>query len=142
LTGLTYLGIGENWTWGANASATIRLGENGNDYTLGNKVTTDLWASRSMNSHINLIMKIHGEKWGNIDGADPALTPAMVPTADPDLRAGKRIDASIGLSVYQGDGRFEGNHLSIEYAAPVYQSLDGPQLETDRLINFAWQYVY
>ena len=71
-----------------------------------------------------------------------ALTPAMVPTADPDLRAGKRIDASIGLSVYQGDGRFEGNHLSIEYAAPVYQSLDGPQLETDRLINFAWQYVY
>jgi len=142
LAGLTYLGYGEDWTWGATVDTTIRLGENANDYTLGNAVSTDLWASRTLYTRFNLIFRLHGKKWGNIDGADPALNPAVVPTADPNLRAGTRFDATIGLSLYEGAGRFEGNRLAIEYGVPVYQSLDGPQLKMDRLFNVSWQYVF
>ena len=144
LTGLAYIGIDKDWGWGADVNTTIRLGENDNDYSLGNKIMARMWVSRSMNKHVSLNFKLQGEKWGNIDGDDPALLPSVtvIPTADPDLRAGKRIDASIGLTLYEGAGRHESNRLAIEYAAPVYQSLDGPQLETGRMISFAWQYAY
>jgi len=33
----------------------------------------------------------------------------------------------------------DGNRLAIEVGAPVYQDLDGPQLETDLVLVLGWQ---
>ncbi len=41
--GITYLGRSEDWAWGAEVEATIRLGENSNDYTLGNRYRASAW---------------------------------------------------------------------------------------------------
>jgi len=35
----------------------------------------------------------------------------------------------------------KGQRLAFEFGIPVYQDLDGPQLETDWIILFGWQYT-
>jgi len=36
-------------------------------------------------------------------------------------------------------GWFEGQRIAAEFGAPVYQNLDGPQLQTDWTVTVGWQ---
>ena len=66
----------------------------------------------------------------------------MMPGADPGLRGGKRLDLALGLNLMGKEGRLKGHRLTFEVGMPVYQSLDGPQLETDWLVRAGWQYAW
>ncbi len=142
LAGFAYLGESENWAWLTEAKGTIRLGKNSRDYSLGNQLHLNAWVSRLLTSMTSLSAQIDGFIWGNIDGADPALNTAVVPTADPNRRGGKRVDFVLGLNLYASEGRFNGNRLAIEAGLPVYQSLDGPQLENDWRLAAVWNWTF
>ncbi len=77
-------------------------------------------------------------RWGTIHGADPALNPAMVPTANPSLRGGTRASVGLGLNL-SGSGSLRGHRLAIEALLPIYQNLDGPQLESDWTLTVGGQ---
>ena len=66
----------------------------------------------------------------------------MVPTARVDLRGGKRVDAVIGLNYLHSSGILKGNRLAVEFGLPIYQYLDGPQLETDYRLMAGWQFAF
>lgn len=140
--GITYLGQGLDWSWGAQALATVRLGENDNSYTLGNRLNITGWLARKFSSAVSGSLRLDARDWDNIDGADPSLNPMMVPTADPNLRGGTRVDLLMGLNWYAKAGSLAGNRLAIEAGIPVYQKLDGPQLETDLIFTLGWQYAF
>ena len=127
LPGITYRGYEDAWSWGAQLRGTIRLGENDNDYTLGNRVQTTAWLGYLIAPEVSTSLRVNYERWGNIDGADPDLNPMMVPTADPDRRGGSRFDLGFGVTTLA----FEKSRLAVELLLPTYQDLDGPQLETD-----------
>lgn len=133
--GVTYLGQSDNWSWGAQANTVLRLGENNRGYTVGNRYQLTGWTARKLNDNVSLSLRLDGETWEDYDGADPALNPAVIPTADPDLRGGTRLDVGVGLNTYFPDSFLPGGRLAAEFEFPVYQSLDGPQLETD------WQFT-
>jgi hypothetical protein len=130
IPGLTYASHGPRSSWGAQGIAVIRLGENDRDYTLGDRGRLIGWYSRDLAQSLALQLNLDFNAWGNIDGADPALNPAVVPTADPNLRAGRRLDAGLGLM--KG---YRGWQFGADVAVPLYQDLDGPQLETDYIIG-------
>jgi hypothetical protein len=111
LPGLTYLGDSEDWAWMVQALGTIRLGENSNHYTLGNRLGLNGWVARKITDWLSLSVRTDAGFWENIDGADPDLTPAMVPTADPDRRGGKRVDLSFGINLFVPKGVFSGNRV-------------------------------
>ena len=138
IPGITYLGQTDNWNWGAHVMGNIRLGENSNDYTLGNRYHLTTWETHKLTDWLSTRVRIYGHIWGNIDGADPDLNSAMVPTADPDRRGGKRIDLLLSLDFYV----FKGYWSSIESGLPIYQSLNGPQLETDWRLSTGWQWTF
>ena len=142
LAGFAYLGDSENWAWLAEARGTIRLGKNSRDYSLGDRLHLDAWVSRRLTNMTSLSAQIEGFMWGNIDGADPELNPAVVPTADPNRRGGKRVDFVLGVNVYVPKGRFKGNRVAFEAGIPVYQSLDGPQLENDWRLTAVWNWTF
>ena len=142
LSGLAYLGESDNWAWDAQAMGTIRLGENSRDYRLGNRLRLTSSVSRKLTNATSLFTGIEGYIWGNIHGADSQLNPAIVPTANPSLRGGERIDLVFGLNVYAPAGRYEGNRLALEVGFPVYQSLEGPQLETDWRLSAGWNWSF
>jgi hypothetical protein len=63
-----------------------------------------------------------------------------VPTKDPDLRGGTRVDALLGVNfVPQG---LKSLRLAAEAGVPVYQKLDGPQLETDLVFTLGAQFTF
>ena len=66
----------------------------------------------------------------------------MVPTADPELRGGKRVDLGLGFQYAFLNGGHQGHRIAAEISRPVYQWLDGPQLETDWLLTVGLQLTF
>lgn len=144
MPGLTYLGNNDMLSWGAQGVGTIRLSDNDNDYSLGDRFNLTSWIVKEWTSQFSSSLRVNGEWWGNIDGNDRKLSPMapnMVPTADPDKRAGRRFDLLVGASFSPASGWFAGQRIAAEFGAPVYQNLDGPQLETDWTVTVGWQLV-
>jgi len=142
MPGLTYLGNNDMLSWGAQGVGTIRLSDNDNDYSLGDRFNLTSWIVKEWTSQFSSSLRVNGEWWSNIDGSDRKLSPMapnMVPTADPDKRAGRRFDLLVGASFSPASGWFAGQRIAAEFGAPVYQNLDGPQLETDWTVTVGWQ---
>lgn len=143
IAGLTYGGQENKWAWGSQVMATVRLqGDNDNDYRLGNRLGITGWLVRDIAHGWNASLRIDAEAWGDIRGEDPRLNKNVVPTADPDLRGGKRVDALAGLSYVGSGGVLSGHTFGIEAGAPAWQNLDGPQLKTRWTVMAGWQYSF
>jgi len=142
LPGLTYRGQSDHWTWGLQSIEDIRLGRNRWKYQLGNVYDVTGWASRRLTERFAVSARLDGRVWGNIHGADPRLNQAISPMNRPDLQRGERLDLLFGLNYYGIDRVIPGQRLSIEAGAPIYQSLRGPQLGTNWLLNFNWSIMF
>jgi len=126
------------WNIGGQATYTYRTGENDNDYTLGDQLEITAWGTYSVKPNFTLSSRINILDWGKIDGRDPRINPVLSPTSDPDATGGTRVDLLFGMS-----GHVNTRHmLSVEIGVPVYQDLNGPQLETDILYGVGYQYIY
>jgi hypothetical protein len=139
--GITWLGQAGTFSWGAQGNATLRFGENDHEYTLGNTYLGTFWAARTFGRYLSASLRPAGQATGDIDGADPApsVDPAVVPTARTDLRGGTRLDAGLGLNIYVPQA--SAFRIALEGLMPVYQNLDGPQLETDWTVVIGLQLV-
>ncbi len=142
LPGITYLGQTDSLSWGGQFNTVLRLGENSNNYTLGNQYALTGWIAKNWTDWLSTSIRLNGKTWGNIDGADSRLNPRMIPTADPDRRGGTRLDLGFGLNLYAPQGGLKGGRLAVEFELPIYQSLEGPQLETDWQLTLGAQYAF
>lgn len=137
LPGITYQTYQGKWNFGAQYMATIRTGENDEDYTLGDEHKLTGWASYAWLHNVSTSVRLAYMDVGNIDGADPKIT-APVQTADPNNFARERLDLYAGINWAHNAG----HRLALEVGAPVYQHLDGPQLETDWTLTAGYQYAF
>lgn len=142
LPGLTYQGQAECFSWGAQTVETFRVGRNNNGYRLGDRYQLSVWGAWRVLTWLSTSVRIEALKWGNIRGDYRFLNPMMVPTADPDRRAGERVDLLFGLNLWVPDGTLRGNRLALEAGFPVYEHLDGPQLSTYWRLVVGWQYSW
>lgn len=136
LPGLSYTGMSGDWSWGGRLGAALRLGENDDNYSLGNTYGATVWGARRWKDWFSTSLRLTGQMVGDIDGADPRLNPALVPTADPDLRAGRFFSVGLGANFIVPEGVARGLRFSVEGVLPVYQNLDGPQLKRDYAVLF------
>ncbi len=142
LPGVTYLGQLDRYSWGFQPLGTLRLATNSEDYRLGRRIDMSLWGAYRFLDWLSASIRLNSQIWFNLHGKDPELNPAMVPTADPDRRGGRRLDLLFGLNGSVPSGMFKGLRIAVEGGLPVYQSLDGPQLETDYLVTAGLQYAF
>jgi hypothetical protein len=137
--GVTYLGNAHALNWGGQLLGTVRLGENDNGYTLGDRLSGSVWGGVQWGRALSSSLRLSAESWGNIDGADPELSPGMVPTADPSRRGGTRTEVGLGGAFLGQTGSLAGHRLAVEYSLPLYEDLDGPQLGIDGRLTVGWQ---
>ncbi len=142
LPGITYLGESDDWSWGSQLNGTIRLDRNDQDYSLGDRAALTAWGARRWCRWLSTSLRVEGQAWDDIDGHDAELNPMMVPTADPNLRGGKEANVFLGANFYGRDGWIKGQRLALEWGIPFYQSLNGPQLETDWRFTAGWQFAW
>ena len=142
LPGLTYHGQKDRWSWGVQANGVIRISDNDQNYTLGDQYEITNWFAANGGSWLSLSLRTAFRQWFDIDGADSRINAAVVPTADPNLRAGKRLDVFLGANFYIPGSALKGLRIATEFGLPAYQDLDGPQLETDWITNTGLQYTF
>ena len=140
--GYTYNRYYQDWSWGGQIKARFQLDRNDRNYSLGDQIMGSLWAAKPINENFSISARLQLDDKANISGADPELNPAIVPTADPSLRAGTRVDLGIGINWITAVREHNSWRLSAEYLAPIHQELNGPQLETDSTFVFKTQYSY
>ena len=138
----TYNHYNQSWSWGAQIKGKIHLNDNDRDYKLGSKLAGSAWAAKPLTNQLSVSGRLEWQDWSDIEGADTALNPAMVPTADPNLRAGIRIDAGIGINWVTLAGEHSTLRLAAEYLTPVHQDLHGPQLGTDQSLVLKTQFSF
>jgi hypothetical protein len=137
IPGITYADAADNLGWGFQASYRLRLGDNDNDYSLGDIAEVFGWTKYVISPSFLVLGKLTYTDWSRIDGQDPELNPAMAPTTDPNATGGQRLDASFGVNGFFGNG----HSVGLEVAVPAYQDLNGPQMETDWIVSFTYQYM-
>lgn len=135
LPGATYRGRAGAYSWGGQAGAVLRLGRNDADYSFGDRYRVSAWGARRWIDWLSTSLRVNYENRGNVDGADARLNPAIVPTANPDLLGGDRVDLIAGANFTGTAGVIKGQRLFIEFGAPIYQNIDGPQLEVDWVLS-------
>lgn len=138
----TYVQERDTWSFGSQLSTVQRFGNNDEDYRLDDEYKATLWVARNVTAYLSVAFRLDGMVWGNIHGRDDRLNSMMAPTARTDLRGGERVDGLVSFNGYWPRGFLRGHRLAIEFGLPVYQRLDGPQLETDARLILGWQRAF
>ena len=147
LPGLTYGGVKNDVSWGLQALGTVRIGHNQQGYKEGNRYDVNSWGAYRWADWISTSARFNWKQWFNIKRKDRQLATNLpngvpiVPTAETDLRGGKRLDLLGGVNILFPEIRGLENHLSVEAGAPIYQDLDGPQLKQSYSFWAGWQIV-
>lgn len=150
LPSFTYNRILENRSWGTQIASVVRLGRNDNGYTLGNRLQSQAWHAWVLNRDLSASLRLGFEHWDNIDGDDSereipatmsmgAMTVNTVPSLDPQNQGGQRFEAGLGLNGIYGEGE---HRVALEVAVPLYQDLEGPQMERDLIATFGYQKAF
>ena len=141
LPGFLYRGNTTDVSWGFRYLANLRIGTNAQGYTRGDTHEVTGWGAYRWANWISTSVRFNYRDWDNFDGADPNLNPAQVPTADPALRGGERLDVLGGVNILFPEWLDVENRLAVEVGVPIYQNLNGPQLESDYVIWAGYQFV-
>lgn len=142
MPGLTWLAQRGDLSFGAQAMATIRTGENDEGYTFGDDFMVTGWTAYQLTDSLSTSFRASYKIWDNIEGADPNLNPLVVPTARTDLRGGERIDLFGGVNYDFHQGLLRSTRLAVEAGGSVWQDLDGPQLGMDWSITTGLQKTF
>lgn len=145
LPSLTFVQQFSDWSWGAQASGVIRLeDENANDYRLGHQFELLGWAGYNLTEWLGLTgglsygytSELKGEQ--KDVGRDGPMMRRSVTTAFEENYGGERVDVIVGANFVIPSGWLQGHRLYVDVRLPLWQDLNGIQLETDSVLTLGW----
>jgi hypothetical protein len=148
LPSLTYVQQFEDWSYGAQANAVIRLeSENDNGYRLGNVFGATTWAGYNLSEWIGLNTGLNYTYTSKLKGSQDDVgtmgpNGKSVATAYESNTGGERLDAIFGINLYVPTGLLKGQRIAIDLRLPLWQDLNGYQLETDYALTLGWQMAF
>ncbi|MGI9383016.1 MAG: hypothetical protein ACR2PO_07665 [Methyloligellaceae bacterium] len=138
LPGIVYTDRRGDISWGAQYRGTIRIGDNDESYAFGDVHLGTAWMQYQWQPWVSTSVRVAGRTQDDISGIDLAIV-APVQTADPDNYGGERVDLLFGVNLVGQRGATCGHRLAAEFGVPIYQDLNGPQMETDWVLTIGWQ---
>ncbi|MGB3469564.1 MAG: transporter [Erythrobacter sp.] len=136
--GITYRDQNARFGWGAQLRGTIRLGDNDEGYSFGNKAMATIWGAAALSPAVSVSARMQAETLGRVDGTDPLIA-GPVQTANPDFQGGETVTAFAGMNFAVTGGSLKGWRLGVEGGLPVVQDLNGPQMPTDYTLTVGIQ---
>ncbi len=141
LPGITMQTHIDNYSFGAQYMARFHLGTNDEGYSWGDKHELTAWIAYQWAPWISTSLRLKGTTQQEIDGMDSLMT-APVQTADPAYYGGERVELFGGVNIMVPSGALKGHRFALEVGAPVYQDLNGPQMEQDLTVTLGWQKAF
>lgn len=133
---VTYIGKSGPLGWGVQYSGRIALqDENDERYRWGNQHQVTGWLAYALNEALSGTVRIAASTQGEIDGQDPRIGGPFQGTY-PEFYGGERIETFLGLNGHLPLGNGAMARVGIEAGMPIYQRLNGPQLERDWSLAF------
>ena len=143
---ITYLAQTDNYSYGAQLGGILRIGENDQDYTLGNKFGAALWGARKITDSLSASAKLDYSTQSEIDGSDTRLDARNMMMASPSFQTASQgrdmTTFGLGLNYYFQNGGLSGHRLAAEWETPIDQKVNGVQLELDSVWTLGWQYAW
>mgnify|MGYP005637996491 CR=1 FL=1 len=144
---VTYNSSYEDWSWGTQASAIVRLDDNNHGYQLGDSFTTQAWVSKPISHSLALNGRLAYTYTNQLSGTQTgvgqhppfARSRDTVTTAFSKNYGGEMLKAAIGANFVFNEGRVKGHRLAVEIGLPIHQDLYGIQLEADWTLTIGWQ---
>ena len=142
LPGFTYLGNnGYSLGWGFKYQAVMHIGENDEDYSLGDTHKFSAWGGYSFAPWIKTSIGLSYKHESDIDGIDSRIV-LPVQTADPDNYGGDTLMANWGLTLTGQNGPLAGHKIKFEYSKQLDQNQNGIQMEMDDMISVSYQRTF
>ena len=138
---LTYLKQWEGFSFGSQARTTLRTGKNDNEYRLGNAYSINNWVAVIAKEWLSFSGRFELGAIDRIEGANPALNPMMVITADTANYGKTYANAALGFNLYAFKGGLKNLRLGVEAALPLFQNMNGVQLKSKETITIGLQYA-
>lgn len=138
--GWTYKGELERIAWGGQAVGRHPVGRNGLNYREGSRFTGRLWVVGEPLRGWGISLRGEWEKQNEIEGFDRSLDKSLDLSNDPEKRDGITLSVAPGMSFEIP--ALNGQRIGVEAVFPVWQDLDGPQLERTWSVKTAWQWIY
>ncbi|WP_179315316.1 transporter [Winogradskyella undariae] len=139
--GLTYLGQSDKFSWGAQSIYKVRIGENSENYTLGNRFDVVGWGAIKLSESFSLSTSLSYYDTQKIDGVDADLNPLMMPLFNTVNSGRSQIDVGLGTNFLIPKGSFKNLRLAAEVKIPTFQEVNGIQMKNTLMATFGVQYV-
>jgi len=142
---ITYLGQTENYSYGAQLGGVLRIGDNDQGYTLGNRFDATIWGARKITDSLSASLKIDHSCQDEVDGTHKGISNMqriMTPAKDPDHQGRDLTTVGLGLNYFFQSGALKGHRIAAEWETPIHQKVNGVQLELDSSWTLGWQYAW
>ena len=138
--GWTYKGELDRVSWGGQVGGRHPTARNGRDWREGSRFSGRVWGVVRLLAGVSASLRADWEKQNEVEGFDRDHEGASSPAERPELQDGTLLALAPGLSIEVP--ALDGQRLGIEVGIPIYQELDGPQLERDWTFRAGWQWTY
>ena len=120
---------------GTQLTARIHIGENSNNYHLGNRYGINIWAQYFSQSYFHPGVKLAWQHIDPIHGADvslikPGQFPFMAAIANPAFYGGDNMNLSMLMKVCNAETNCK-KYADFEFTKPVYRNMTGVQPKED-----------
>ena len=146
LPGVTYNGFNGDWSYGGQLAATIRVGENEDDYSLGDQFKVSFWGAKRVADFLSLSARVEGKHTGEIDGEDPELAARAAANMSTlfrtDFQGGQTIDGAVGANFLVTGGPLKGHRFAVEASMPLYENFNGIQMQQQYKFMIGYQVAF
>ncbi len=139
--GVTYLGQTDSFSWGAQTMYKMRLGDNSENYSLGNKLDLNGWFAYKLSKKVSISTSASYMNVESISGADADLNPIMMPLFNSANSGRNQLDLGFGANYYIPTGTFKNLRFGVEFKFPISQSVTGIQMKNKAIAVFGVQYA-
>ena len=142
ILGVNWLEHRKNKSWGTQIKSTFTTEDNENDYRVGNKYEFNTWFSESINSETSYSLRLNLQSQENITGHDELIE--NLRNDNPLARTDKgmtTINIGIGLNFLWSHGLLKGQRSAVELVIPIYQDVNGIQMNNESILTIGWQYA-
>lgn len=139
--GLTYLGQLERFSWGAQSMYKFRLGDNAESYSFGNRFDMVGWGAIKVSDYFSFSTSLSYFDTQKINGIDADLNPMMMPSFNTANSGRNQLDIGLGTNLLIPKGSFKNLRLAAEIKVPVYQKVNGIQMNNTLMATVGIQYT-
>lgn len=135
---VTYLLKKNKTSASVEIGSVVRPFNNSLNYHLGNEYKCTIWLAHKWFPWVSSSLRVEANSVESITGKDESLYETIEPSAFNNNYGGRNLNGFVGINFYVNKSFLKNNKFSVEYGLPVYQNVNGVQLDEKSAVYAGW----